>query len=169
MESLFAVLATLTLFGSVIWFWVSVAVFLTICFASDINKNGFYAFGTLVVFIILFNFWGNIEPILSFLTVKNIFIYLGIGFLVATLRTFVASKKLKKKIKKLPDEKPKEYPYTTKKEAKNEFIKELEGNVSRWWFMWPISSISFLIKDGWEFVYSKIKGYFKYIVELGLK
>lgn len=169
MENLFSVLATLTLFGSVIWFWISVALFLTICFASDINKNGFYAFGTLVVFVILFNFWGNIEPIVSFLTVKNIFIYLGIGFLVATLRTFVATKKLKKEIKDLPIEKPNQYPYTTKQEAKNEFIKELEGNVSRWWFMWPISSISFLVNDGWKFAYSKIKGYFKFIVELGLK
>jgi hypothetical protein len=159
-------LLTLTLFGSVIWFWVSVLIFLTICFASDINKNGYYAFGSLVIVSVVYYFYGDIKAILQFLTLTNILIYLGIGFIIASFRTLFASKKL---IKNLPEEKPKDYPYTTKKDAKDDFVKELEGNVTRWWFMWPISSISFLINDVRKFLYSLFKKYFEFILELGLK
>lgn len=170
---LLGVFATMTLFGGVLWFWLSVVVFLTICIASDVNENGFYAFGTLVVFVIVFNFWGDISPLLGFITVKNILMYIGVGFLYATLRTFVSSKKLKKLLKTLPEEKPSEYPYTTKQDAKNDFKKELGGNVFRWWFMWVINALVWLFKDligmGWDYVYSKVKFYFNWIVDLGLK
>ena len=48
-------LGALTLFGSAIWFWLTVAVFLVICFVSDINENGFYAFGTLAVLTLTYS------------------------------------------------------------------------------------------------------------------
>ena len=162
-------LLTLTLFGSVIWFWLSVLIFLIICFASDINKNGYYAFGSLVVVSVVYYFYGDIKEILQFLTLRNILFYFGIGFIIASLRVIVATKKLKKVLKDLPDEKPKDYPYTTKKDAKKDFIEDLEGNVTRWWFMWPISSISFIIVDVRKFVYLLSKKYFEFIVEQSLK
>jgi hypothetical protein len=86
-------LTALTLFGSVIWFWLMFALFIIICFASDIKKDGYYAFGTLVVVSIVLYFGGN-ETFSYFKSavwnLKNISIYLGLGLGLgfASIRTF---------------------------------------------------------------------------------
>ena len=167
-------LLALTLFGSVIWFWVSVLIFLFIVFASDINENGFYAFGSLIIISAVYYFWGDVKPILPIISLLNISIYLGIGLVFSTLRTFFAGRELGKLIKDLPitNEKNK-YDSDTKEYQKERFVNRLKGNVFRWWFMWPISLINWLISDLiadiWDYVYSKLSGFYNYVVELGIK
>jgi len=168
-------LLTLTLFGSVIWFWISAIIFLFICFASDINENGFVAFAFLVVVAILYHFWGDIKSILTFLTFVNISIYLVIGLMFSAFRTFFAGRTLGKLIKDLPGnkDKPTSYYGSTKESEKAIFIDKLKGNIFRWWFMWPISLITWLVtdlfKDAWNFIYSKLKVFYNYILDLGIK
>lgn len=184
-------LGALTLFGSAIWFWLTVAIFLVICFASDINKNGFYAFGTLIFLVFFYYFWGDVKPLLAILTFLNVTVYLGIGLLYSTIKTFFSGRKLGKEIQNLPTKEevknsPRvptkfggsigyggEYYGETKEAVKAQFVNELKGNVFRWWFMWPFSLINWLftdlIKDTWNYLYSKLKRFYDFVLELGIK
>lgn len=169
-------LLTLTLFGSVVWFWIVVITFLVICFASDINENGFFAFGTLVILVVLFYFKGNVDPLLKFFSLANILSYLGLGLVFSALRTFFAGRTLGKRIKDLPktrkDMNGQSHIFQNQEYEKKYFIDELKGNVFRWWFMWPVSLITWLvtdlIKDLWDFIYGKLKSFYAWIVELGV-
>lgn len=166
-------LLTLTLFGSVIWFWIVVAVFIVICFASDVNENGFFAFGTLIVFSVLFYFKANIDPLLDVLTLPNIGGYLGIGLIFSCIRTFFSARTLGHEIKGLPKDKTVSGGnYETQEYYKSRFIEELKGNVFRWWFMWPISLLTWIatdiIKDVYDWIYSKMSGFYNWIVDLGV-
>lgn len=169
MEALLA----LTLFGSVIGFWISVVVFLFICFLSDINESGYFAFGSLIIVSVLYYFWGDIKTLLPMFTLVNISIYLGIGLLFSAFRTFFAGRELGKEIKDLPIDKKSGERYDNQEYRKEQFVKELKGNVFRWWFMWPISLITWLItdlvKEVWDWTYSKIKNFYNYILDLGIK
>lgn len=169
-------LLALTLFGSVIWFWAVVAVFIIICFASDVNENGFFAFGTLIILGVLFYFKGNIDPLLEFLSLPNIGSYLGIGLIFSCIRTFFAARVLGHKIKDLPETKDdatkKGYSSESKEYQKERFINDLKGDVFRWWFMWPISLLTWvatdIVKDVYDWVYSKMSGFYNWIVDLGV-
>lgn len=169
MEALLA----LTLFGSVIGFWISVVVFLFICFSSDINENGFIAFGSLIIVSVLYYFWGDIKLLLPMFTLVNIAIYLGVGLLFSTFRTFFAGRELGKEIKDLPIDKKSGAIFENQVYIKEQFVKELKGNVFRWWFMWPVSLITWLVtdklKEVWDWTYSKIKNFYNYILDLGIK
>lgn len=167
----------LTLFGSVLWFWISVAVFIIICFLSDVNENGFWAFATLVVLGVAYYFRGHVDPLLQVLTLQNILIYLGIGLGFSFLRTFFAGRKLGHEIKDLPktreDIKAQSHVYDTQKDRRERFLEELKGNIFRWWFMWPVSLITWavtdIVKDIYDYVYSKMSGLYNWIVDLGMK
>jgi hypothetical protein len=166
-------LLTVTLFGSVIWTVVSVVLFLTILFASDIEENGIYAFVSLIVFGVIYYFWGTFEPLLIFLSWKMLSLYFVVGLIYSIVRTFFEGRTLGEDIKDLPDEKPNVYSYNNKESQKNIFFDELKGNVFRWWFMWPISLINWavtdLIADIWDYLYSKMKKFYNLILELGIK
>jgi hypothetical protein len=167
-------LLALTLFGSVVWFWIVTAVFVFICFASDLNKNGYYAFAAFIALIVVYNFWGDLKAILGFLTWTNVVIYLTIGFIYATVKTFFSGRKLKEKLENLPYERPDNvgYIHETKKEAKLKFINKLESNVTRWLLMWWVSLINWLFtdlfKDFFHLIYSKFRRFFEYVAELGM-
>jgi hypothetical protein len=148
---------------------------------SEVNKNGVIAFITLIGVSILYHFWGDIKPILALFTLVNVSLYLCVGLFLSTLRTFFEGRKLGKKIKDLPtDEEGKAKNTTsstwygeTKESKKREFVNELKGNVFRWWFMWPISMTNWMLKnivrETWDFVYYKIKNFYNYVLELGIK
>ena len=164
----------LTLFGSVVWFWIFTFVFVFICFVSDLNKNGYFAFAAFIALMVTYHFWGDVKSILEFVTWTNVGIYLTMGLIYATIKTFFSGRKLKEKLKSLPEDRPKiGYVNETKKEAKLKFIDKLESNVTRWWLMWWVSLINWiftdLFKDFFHFVYSKFKGFFEYVFELGMK
>lgn len=166
-------LLTVTLFGSMIWAIISVIVFLILLFSSDIKENGFVAFSSLIIFGVIYYFWGTFQPILTILSWKIILFYFVIGLIYSIIRTFFKGRTLGEEIKDLPDKRPNNYPYDTKSSAKKEFFDDLKGNVFRWWFMWPISfinwAISDLVKDTWNFIYSKMKKFYYFILELGVK
>lgn len=178
-------LLALTLFGSTILFWLSALFFLIMCFVAESKENGFIATGTLIIVALLYHFWGDIKPILMYLTALNISIYLAIGFVLATIRTFVEGRKLKRRIKNLPinneagaklpgyQDKGREFYGDTQEREIIHFKEELSGNVSRWFLMWPISMTNWMlrniVKEVWDFVYSKLKNFFNYVLELGMK
>ena len=171
-------LLSLTLFGSVIGFWLSVLAFLIICFISDAVEEGGWAFAGLIILGGMFYFWADIKPMLEFFTLISVSTYLFAGLVFSFIRTFLAARKLGKKIKDLPenydDARAKKVDTgDTKDYYKERFIDNLKGNVFRWWFMWPISLINWVltdfIKEVWDFVYSRVSGFYKHIVELGIK
>jgi hypothetical protein len=164
---------TLTLFGAALWFWLSVLLFVIICFISDVKEEGYGATVALIAFSILLYFWGDLKPITSIFTIQNGLIYLGIGLVFSTIRTFFSARQLWETIKNLPVTTERNSKYDTQEYKKEKFINELKGNVFRWWFMWPISMITWLVtdivRDIWNYLYSKFKGFFEFIVELGIK
>lgn len=170
-------LVGLTLFGSVIWFWISIIIFLTICFISEVEENGFFAFGTLVLLGVAYYFKGRVDPLIEVINLQNILFYLGIGLGFSIIRTFFAGRNLGHKIKDLPktraDIKGQSHIYDSQDIQKERFIDELKGNIFRWWFMWPISLITWavtdIVKEVYDFIYSKMKGFYNWVVELGIK
>jgi hypothetical protein len=169
-------LLALTLFGSAIYFWMAVIMFVIICFIADAHENGFAAFGFLIVFSICFYIWSDVKAILALFTIASVTGYLLVGLGFSMFRTFFAGRKLGKKIKDLPSAEIEKDGYTksgTKERAKQNFLEEMQGNVFRWWFMWPISLLSWVATDfiveAWEYSYSKISGLYNYILELGMK
>ena len=167
-------LTALLLFGGSIFWTIAIGVvFLIICFASDIEKNGFYAFGSFILLIVTYYLWGDIKTFLSFFTWINITGYLGIGLLYSFLRTFIEGRKLGKRMLKLPHKKEGEHVHYTKESEKDEYIQDLKGNVFRWWFLWPISLINWIltdiIKDLWDFLYQNIRKIYNRILDIGIK
>ena len=153
-----------TLFGSFIWFGVFTSLLLILFFVSEFNEEGFIAFFALIVYAIFMYFAGMVDstvyiPILSW---TSILLYLGIGFLFSLIRTYFYGLKRKRDLlkKSVPTKDDKEY-------AIQDMISDLKGNVFRWWFMWPISAISWvikdLLKDFCEFIYKHTSVIFKNI------
>lgn len=137
-----------TLFGSGIFFGIMILALLIIFIISEVEENGFLAFGFLIVALILNHFWGTFL-ILSILSIKNILIYLLIGFFFSLIRTYFKGKKIKKEDKILFD---------------------LKDHVFRWWLMFPISMLTWifgdLLKDLYNFIYSKIGKLYEKIFNL---
>lgn len=173
METLFAI----TLFGATAWFWISFVLFIIICFISDLRKDGFIAFFFLLLFSVLYYFWGDVKPLLEFLTLKNCVLYFTVGLGFAIIRSFFSARTLGREIKDLPktrnDIKGQSHVYDNQEDSRNRFLDKLKNNVFRWWFMWPISMITWvisdIIKDVYDFIYDKIKGLFEFVVDLGIK
>jgi hypothetical protein len=170
-------LLSLTLFGSVLGFWLSVLAFLIICFISDAVEEGGWAFAGMVILGGMFYFWADIKPVLEFFTLISVSTYLLAGLVFSFIRTFLAARKLGKDTKDLIRTKKEakeqgKYTDETQEYAKDRFVDKLKGNVFRWWFMWPISLISWiatdLVVEVWDFLYSKISGFYKHIVDLGI-
>ncbi len=146
-------LLSLAIFGSFVWFCIIVFILRCTCFWSERAKHGGIAFAGFTIFLIINHFWGNV-PVSNYLTVTNILIYLGIGLIYAIIRA---------------------YNYGTKNPT-DEYktaIGKLKGHVFRWWFIWPISLLSWLftglIKDFFDFLYRLFKGMFEYFFKFGQK
>jgi hypothetical protein len=166
-------MGSLTLFGSALLFWISVLVFVVICFIADIIEEGGWAFAGMIVLGILFYIRADIKPLLEMFTLANIFFYLLLGFLFTALRVFFTGRKFWRKIKDLPvmDVKESGY-YKSQGYHKEVFIDELSGNVARWWLMWPVSLLNLVfvdvVKEIWFFVYPRMKRFYVFILELGI-
>ena len=162
---------TITLFGSTLYAFIALGVFLILCELSDIYENGFFAFGTLIIVSVLYYFWGSFQAVYELFTPIIISTYLLIGLVYSFIRTYIAGRKLGEKLKTLPE--PTEKTYNNKETEKRDYIDNLKGNVFRWWFMWPLSLINWLftdlIKDTWNLLYSKMNRLYNNILELGIK
>ena len=162
---------TITLFGSTLYAFIALGVFLILCELSDIYENGFFAFGTLIVVSVLYYFWGSFQAVYEIFTPITISTYLLIGLVYSFIRTYISGRKLGEKLKTLPEASEKNY--RNKDTEKADYIDNLKGNVFRWWFMWPLSLLNWLftdlIKDTWNLVYSKMNRLYNNILELGIK
>jgi hypothetical protein len=182
MESFFT--SMLLFGGAIFWTWAVLIAFVVICLVADLAKNGFWATFALVLLGITYYFFGvnHGYDILAHITVAPIVGYLLIGLAYATIRTFIEGAKLGKRILKLPtieeykaNEKFNGYvPDGSTKEGNIKLYKEeLKGNISRWWLLWWISAITWLIgdllKDLWDVVYNSMKNFFNYVLELGIR
>lgn len=131
-----------TLFGSVSLFFVFLGLLVFALILADLNENGYYATVSFAIFIGLIYFWGEIV-VLSIFTIKNILMYVFVGFLFSLVRTYFKGKELKKK----------------GKEYKEDF--RLKDNVFRWWFLFPISAINWifghLLRDLYNVIYAKVE------------
>ena len=127
-----------TLFGSGIAFGIMLVLLFIILISSDIGEDGIYAFLAVTIAAGLNYFWGTF-PILSIISLRNISIYLFLGFVFSLIRTYFKGKKLDAEKKKYFD---------------------LKEHVFRWWLMFPICLITWvfgdLLKDLCNFVYSKL-------------
>jgi hypothetical protein len=157
---------SLTLFGSVVWALIVIGIFITICFISDVKENGFVATTFLVIFSLLFFKWGkdSLPTFISVFTWKFFTVYFSLGLIHAFIRVFFHGRSEMKKVNEYRLEE-KTYEYNI-----NRKIKE---NVFRWWFMWPISLITWIISDMveeiYDWLYQRISKAFDYVFNLGIK
>ena len=134
-----------TLFGSGIAFGIMLVALFTILICSDIEESGVLAFVAFLIAIGLNYFWGTFNP-LTIISIRNVSIYLFLGFLFSLVRTYFKGKQLSK--------------YDKENSTKNKQFFNLKEHVFRWWLMFPICFITWvfgdLLKDLYNFVYSKL-------------
>lgn len=139
-----------TLFGSGIVFGLLMFLAFVLLIASDLNESKAGAFVVILGFLGLNYFWGTF-PLFEYVTLTNVAIYLFLGFLFSLIRTYFKGRELKKL-----------------KRDKEYF--DLQGSVFRWWFLFPISLITWvfgtLLKDAYNFLYTHIGKIYESIFNL---
>lgn len=156
--------AGILLFGSFIYFIGMLLALVFFLFYSEGKENGFIAFVAVGAFLVMSHFWGNYN-LFELITVKGIVGYLVTGFLFSLLRTyFFGRKKLGDYM--VDDE-------ANKARAIRDRKSELKGNVFRWWFIWPISLVSWVTTDmfkvAWDWTYDKTSKIYNHFLDMGLK
>lgn len=169
MEQILTNLTGFLFFGSVLWFWIFTSAFVISLFLSDIYENGYFAFGSFLVFLGFMHFKSNID-LLGFIQLYwyTPLIYLGIGLVYAMVRTYFYGRKPYTHWSFDKDNSPEKL-----KELKRVKLKsKLKGNVFRWWFLFPISFINWvlsdLLKDFFNAIYSKLRKVFEGILDMGI-
>lgn len=160
--------------GSVLWFYIITLTFIVVLFVSEVNENGYYALASFVIFSLVMRFWGNFD-IMDYFSFTLLGIYLGVGFIHSLLRTYFFGRKTLVYNGYLSSSVPaseKDIEENIEGQIKNRKSK-LKGNVFRWWFLFPISFLTWvfsdLLKDFFETIYSKLRKLYEYILDLGLK
>jgi hypothetical protein len=145
-----------TLFGSGIAFGILTLVLIVLYFIADYHKNGYLATVWTILFLGITYFWSDFS-ILPYLTWKNIGGYLLAGFIFSLVRTYFKGRELSSEYSKLTEN---DFKYHPTVEGYKERNFDLKKNVFRWWFLFPISLLSWvfghLIKDLYNFIYSKV-------------
>ena len=138
-----------TIFGSGIVFGILMLVLIIIMFVADLKEIGTMATVAVLIFLGINYFWGNF-PVMTYLTWRNVLIYLFLGFIFSLVRTILKGREL------TPEEK-KHY--------------DLRWAVFRWWFLFPISAINWILgrflKDVFDWIYDKIEHIYTYLFNLG--
>jgi len=131
-------LVPFTLFGSGIAFGIMLVLLFIILTISDIGESGGVAFAAFLIAVGLNYFWGTF-PILAIVSFRSVSIYLFLGFIFSLIRTYFMGKKL---------------------DANQKAYFNLKEHVFRWWLMFPISLINWvigdLLKDLYDIVYIKL-------------
>jgi len=148
-------LTAFTLFGYASLFIVAVVALFIAFIAFDIAEVGTGATVSAGIFIGLNYFWGNF-PIESYISWQLIGMYVFIGLLFAILRTYFKGKELTKKYNVgIGSHKN---PTQSLEQFKKEY--DLKSSVFRWWFLFPISAITWLcgtlLRDAWDVLYAKV-------------
>ncbi len=152
-----------TLFGATVWLVLVTLTILTLLFVSESYNQGFVATAVFIIYVGLLYKWGSTGhiDISGMLTWLNLLYYLIIGFLFALLRTYLYGVKEKRKYKKESN-----YAYNDNlKKFKDSLLTSLQGKVSRWWFMWPISALHYMfgtwLRDIWDWIWKHVSNMFK--------
>lgn len=153
-------MGSLVLFGSQIGFIIALVALFIAFILADVYENGYSATICALIFVGLNYFWGNLVW-LSIFTWTTVGSYLFVGFLFSLVRTYFKGKEFNRDVfynqnKVLVD---------SNGHRKDNF--DLKGNVFRWWFLFPISAITWvfghLVVDLWNFLYSKVEGLYNYL------
>jgi hypothetical protein len=162
---------TFTLFGGAVWFVLAVVGLLVALFASEYHENGFGATISIIIALVVNYVWGDF-PIMEYVSWGKIGVYIGIGFVFSFLRTYFKGRELSSKYKKYL-EKFESKDSQKEPKTKPEFNKEkfdLKGHVFRWWFLFPVSMLSWffgsLLKDLGNAVYAKIGKLYEKVLNL---
>jgi hypothetical protein len=157
-------LTSVTLFGSVIAFWLITLIMIAFLFISESEKNGFIAAIAAFVFGFFFYFKGGGIVILG-VSYPLLVGYFIIGLLFAIIKTFFGGYKYQKKLieaKAKGDSKS----YWPKRDS-------LKGNVFRWISIWPVSLLHWiftdLMYDIFSAVWSYVSSFFEMIDKWGQK
>jgi len=157
---------SLILFGSFVWAVIVIAILLVIFFIADLEENGFMATIALVVSGILFYVWGkeSFMVITSLFTFKSIIIYFGFGLVHALVRIFFHGRKEMQKVNDAIVNKDSYHP---------KIDMNVKSDVFRWWFLWPISLIVWIVQDMignvYNYCYDKFATLFNKILMYGVK
>ena len=157
-------------FGSVLGFYILTAVFIFFLFVSEVTENGWLASISLVIFLLAVRFFGNFE-VEEYIELKMVGIYIGIGLIHSIIRTYFYGRKRGMQLKELKEESTGSVALVDR--FSRETLTKLKGNVFRWWFLFPISFLTWvfsdLLRDFWNQVYDLTKKGFEYVLTLGLK
>lgn len=175
MGEFFSWIPQVMLAGSVVFFYVVMAIWIWILFASEAGENGWLATIATLVLIGLFNVLNTSFDMWALFSWPKIGIYIGIGLVYAVIRVYIFGMKARKDIEERRFSSGEKYfdANGIEKNLINEYKYELKGHVFRWWFLWPVSIIHWaiqdLITDLWNWIYAQLKRVFESIFELGLK
>lgn len=125
------------------FFAVFTSIFLIILFLLDKEEAGYVASVVTLIYVLINYWWGNLFNEITF---EWIWLgwYLGIGLIYAIIRTYL---------------------FGRENRGKNEryyAIRDLKGNVFRWWFLFPVSLINWMLFDLASKVYNLIYSYIEY-------
>lgn len=186
-------LLALSLFGGFLWFALIVGAYIIGLFISDYYENGYYATALSVVLIGIFYYEGTIQfwNHISWLTILG---YLLVGFIFSIIRTFIFGRKehvkflnkekewgekLEQLILNYKEKNPKADDKTIE-EVMGNYVKgrgswdtyekvSIKKHVFRWWFLWPVSLLTWLltdlVKDLYEFVWDKLKNFYAAVIK----
>jgi hypothetical protein len=146
-------LLTLSMFGGFVGFVAANLVLLFLFFYAEYKEQGFIAFVAVLGYLIANHYWGNV-PIKSLFSWLNISVYLGTGLVYAAIKTYFYGRSV-----------------AAEDGSLNRAVDELKGHVFRWWFIWPVSLISWLVSDfiieGFELLWDNIGSSFRKILTAG--
>jgi len=149
---IFAGLLSFAIFGSFLWAAVLLGILVVLLFVSEVTENGFLAFAAVAAFVAANHVAGNI-PLIKLLTWSNAGLYFSLGLIFTVIRVYFYGRS-----QALKGYKEVNYSY-------------LKGNVSRWWTIWPVALLKWLfsdlLKDAWDYIYSKLGKVFEWILEAG--
>jgi len=160
-------MGSLLLFGSSLCFSLSLLALFIAFILADIYENGYSATVCAGIFIGLNYFWGGFAW-LSIFTWASVGSYLFAGFLFSLIRTYFKGKEFKESRESYSrgtEEKELKTGYDSYGNSKESF--DLKGNVFRWWFLFPISALTWifghLFVDLWNLVYSKVEKMYQFL------
>ena len=171
------------LFGSMTLFYITTLIFIFLLFVSEVTENGWLALISFGVFVFITTFQGNLEPLDHLANIQLVSYYIGIGLIHSLIRTYLYGRKRKPmRLEAIEAQnewnekyrKDGEEPSTSKIEKfDSTTYDKLKGNVFRWWFLWPISLLTWifsdLLRDFWNLLYDNTKKIFQAIVDAGMK
>lgn len=148
-------LLSLSIFGGFVGFVAVTVVLIFLFFYAEYQEQGIIALVAFLAYFLVNHYWGNV-PIINLFSIKTVSIYLATGLVYAVIKTYFYGREIA--INGLD---PK---YS---------LDGLKGNVFRWWFIWPVSLISWLVsgllKELFGLIWDNISKSFSEILYSGYK